>query len=279
MKKRIVLCADDYGQANTISQGIIALLKDKRLSATSCMVTSPYWLLNAPNLMPYTQQADIGLHFNLTEGMAISPQFHAFYGEKLFRLSDLLRKSLLRRLNFSVILAEFHAQLDTFQQTLGFLPHFVDGHQHVHHFPVIRDVLIHAYKERLQSQNTYIRLVQGKIRLTGSIKDVKKIIIFNTGSNRLKKLLLQNNIPHNPSFAGIYSFKKAIPYRHIFIKCLNELTDKGLMMCHPGYASLSNDTTLDPIATARASEFAYFASDEFLLDCQREEITLSKFNI
>jgi predicted glycoside hydrolase/deacetylase ChbG (UPF0249 family) len=64
-KKRIVLCADDYGQAPAISQGIIELLNQSRLSATSCMVNMPDWPVSAKELLPFINYVDLGLHFNL----------------------------------------------------------------------------------------------------------------------------------------------------------------------------------------------------------------------
>ena len=92
MTKRIVLCADDYGQAPAISDGIIELLKDQRLSAVSCMTNTPDWPIYAKNLLPFRLERDIGLHFNLTEGKPLSEQFRAKYGDQLFTLSTLMRK-------------------------------------------------------------------------------------------------------------------------------------------------------------------------------------------
>ena len=202
MKKRIVLCADDYGQAPAISQGIIALIKAKRLSATSCMVTSLDWAEQASWLAPFQAQIDIGLHFNLTEGTALSQGYIAAHGNSFYPLPRLLCQAFLRRLDKAAIAAECHAQIDQFAKTLGFLPHFIDGHQHVHQFPVIREAFMQVYAERLSKQNTYVRWVQE----TASVNPLKKMIIDATGTRALKRLLEQHQIPHNHSFAGIYSF-------------------------------------------------------------------------
>src|SRR5580693_851904 len=115
--KYIILCADDYGQTCAISQAIIDLLKSRRLTAISCMVTSSGWPLHAPWLIPYKNQVDIGLHFNLTEGKG--------------PLSLLLLKSHLRQLHKHTIRAELNTQLDQFISAMGVLPDFIDGHQHV----------------------------------------------------------------------------------------------------------------------------------------------------
>jgi predicted glycoside hydrolase/deacetylase ChbG (UPF0249 family) len=41
--KRIVLCADDFGQSAAISQGILQLVQAGRLSAVSCMTEADSW--------------------------------------------------------------------------------------------------------------------------------------------------------------------------------------------------------------------------------------------
>src|SRR5690349_9878789 len=87
LAKTVILCADDYGQNAAISQAIIELIKKNRLSATSCMVTSPDWLTQAKQLNSFNNQLDIGLHFNLTEGNFLSTQ------QPLFSLPELMIKS------------------------------------------------------------------------------------------------------------------------------------------------------------------------------------------
>src|SRR6185312_11376957 len=106
MKKCIVLCADDYGQAPAISQGIINLIEKGRLSATSCMVNSDYWAEHAKWLLPYQQQIDIGLHFNLTEGRALSKEYQSRHGDHFQALGQVLRRAFTRSLSQAVIEAE-----------------------------------------------------------------------------------------------------------------------------------------------------------------------------
>lgn len=274
MKKSIVLCADDYGQAPAISQGIITLIQHGRLSATSCLVTSPYWQEHAKWLLPYRSQIDIGLHFNLTEGKALSQSFIQTYGKQLWPLTTLLRNALLRSLDESVIEAECQAQITHFEKVLGFLPRFIDGHQHVHQFPIIRDALIKVYEERLRPQQSYVRLINEKIKPIDFIKDFKKIIIHGMGTKGLKKLLNTHEIPHNQTFAGIYSFSNASRFDEVFPQFLQEVGDKGLIMCHPGLQSTDSN---DIIAKARFNEYRYFFSGKFLEDCVDHGIVIKRF--
>ena len=70
--KYFTLCADDFGYSTEVSQGILSLISIERLTATSCMTNMPDWKNSASKLIPYKDQIDIGLHFNLTEGEALS---------------------------------------------------------------------------------------------------------------------------------------------------------------------------------------------------------------
>lgn len=291
MKKRIVLCADDYGQALAISEAIICLIKKNRLSATSCMVNTPHWFSHADLIKPFQNQIDIGLHFNLTEGCALSETYINTYGSKFFSLSSLLQHTFLRELDVKVIENECAAQIEHFAEGLGFLPHFIDGHQHIHQFPVIRTALLHTYEKYLRKHQAYIRLVNEKPHFFDYFKQrtlknfglsqYKKMIIYATGAYPFAQLLKKYSIPHNQSFAGIYSFPNSnqnVPqtnaYAHWFQYFLAKIKNGGLLMCHPGM--LANNTQ-DEIAFARYQEYDFFASTQFLKICEDHQVLLSKF--
>lgn len=269
MKKRIVLCADDYGQEPVISRGIIDLVDKGRLSAVSCMVNRPDWREQAGWLVPYVDRVDIGLHFNLTDGEPLSERYRSVHGGHFFSLSELLKKSFLRQVSRDAMLAECLTQLDAFAEAMGRLPDFIDGHQHVHQFPVIRHAIIQAYQARFPSQQAYIRLVNHQVGLG----NVKKAIIYLSGTRALKALLVQYGIPHNHSFSGVYDFKHAARYAAHFNTFLHEVEDGGLIMCHPGFKS---DSQQDPIADARFLEYTYLSGDKFQQDCQRNDAQLSR---
>lgn len=259
MKKHIVLCADDYGQEPVISQGILALLKRQRLSAVSCMVSASYWHEHATLLAPYQKQVDIGLHFNLTEGKTALPV--------------VLLQALLRRLDVATISAELNRQLDLFISEMGCLPDFIDGHQHVHQFPVVRDALLRVYETRFKDHKPYIRLINSKLKIGDMINDVKKIIVQTMGTRALRSALIQYDIPFNSSFSGMYSFSTTQPYSRIFPTFLKEIDDRGLIMCHPGLGS----STTDPIVKARNNEYEYFVSSQFSEDCLAYGVTIERF--
>ena len=58
-RRKIVLCADDYGLAPGVSRAIRELLASGRLSATSCMVVYPEFAEDGPLLQPFLGTAQI----------------------------------------------------------------------------------------------------------------------------------------------------------------------------------------------------------------------------
>lgn len=273
MMKRIVLCADDYGQAPAISQGILSLVKEQRLSAVSCMVNTPFWVEHATWLVPYQNQVDIGLHFNLTHGKPLSPEYTLRYGHQLPTLSGTIKKSLLRQWDKAILVAECCAQVEEFRRRMGFLPSFIDGHQHIHQFPIVREALIEAYKRYWnEKEGAFIRLVNQVSPIT-SQSFVKLLTIRATGLF-FQQLLKENAIPFNQSFAGIYPFTASNEYSTWFPRFLKKVKDNGLIMCHPALPSID---PADPIAASRYDEYRYFISPQFLLECERHAAVLSRF--
>lgn len=84
-------------------------------------------------------QTEIGLHLDLTQyPLLLQPQ----------PLGPLILRSWLRTLDRTSIRSEIRAQLDAFEQHTGRPPAYVDGHQHVHQFPVVRGELLAELQRR-----------------------------------------------------------------------------------------------------------------------------------
>ena len=154
---RFALCADDYALTPGVSRGILEMLAAGRLTAVSVMVTEPGWPAAAGELRPFLSSADIGLHFNLTLGSPLGamPGFGA--SSNFPALALLVRSALLGRLPVTEIGAEIARQIDAFTQHFGRLPDYVDGHQHVHALPGIRDALLRTLREQGLAGRLWLR--------------------------------------------------------------------------------------------------------------------------
>ncbi|KTD44294.1 ChbG/HpnK family deacetylase [Legionella parisiensis] len=263
--KTIILCADDFGLDPGVSAGILKLVRMGRLSAVSCMVNMPSFIPYAKELLDLKKNKPIkiGLHFNLTEGyLASLPE------KSCFSLHELLIKTHMRSIKLSFIAKEFLAQLHQFTEVMQQLPDFIDGHQHIHQFPVIRNVILDLYAQRLKNHGTSIRSTWPSIDLPQSRFKAK--ILSLTGGKALLKQLIKLGIPHNRCFSGIYDFASAANYRELFRNWISLTRENTLIMCHPG----DSYNSTDPIAHARLTEFNYFISDEFLKDCEEFHVHL-----
>lgn len=262
--KTVVLCADDFGLNTGVSQGILKLARMKRLSAVSCMVNMPGFITHAPELLALKEQVQVGLHFNLTEGTFLS-----LPDTPCFSLNELLIKTHLSSVKLAFIAQEFKQQLATFVQVMGCLPDFIDGHQHVHQFPRIRQVILDLYEQQLRQHGTFIRATYPAVSVPRY--QMKAKILAWTGGKALCTELKNAAIPHNDYFSGIYDFAPETDYRTLFCSWLSSLADRTLIMCHPGEA----DDESDAIAPTRIIELNYFSSNEFVNDCANYGIQLA----
>ena len=264
-----ILCADDYSQNEAISDGILELIDKKRINATSSLVNSPLWSNAHHALLPYKTETQLGLHLNFTWGTPLSTAWKKQYGTQFGNLGSVIKQCFLTRYSKQVLIAEITAQVDAFTHAMGMFPNFIDGHQHIHQLPGIRDVLIELYQT--QQWTNFFRTTSNGLSDYLSLNTFPKSqLIALLGASVFKKSLNKNNIQTNTSFAGIYNFENAANYRDYFKKFLKSTQTGGLIMCHPGKQS---DDTSDPLYQFRPLEWAYFMSEEFLDDLsQRKNI-------
>lgn len=266
MLKDIMICADDFAQNEAISEGIIQLADRSRINAIGCIVNFPFWQSYSQALHSLSSQTLIGLHFNLTFG-------HSLRDRKTFgRLPQLLLKTHCKTLNRVTVEQEFEAQLDAFSEHMNQLPDFIDGHQHVHQLPIIRDALLTVYQKR--KLNCFFRHTSNGLHdLTTLSQFPKSQLISLLGGLAFKAQLKNHTIASNTSFSGIYNFSQASQYATYFKRFLTQTKTGGLIMCHPGLKSA--DKT-DPQYKYRHHEFNYFMSDDFLRDLKDNSCQLVK---
>lgn len=274
--KKITLCADDYSFTPAVSEAIIQLISRDRLSAVSCMTNTEHWKTHADWLKPYVDKVDIGLHFTLTDVPPHNSKLRESWPNGSPSHLNLMLQAYTRQLNPEWIRSEIKSQIDRFEQALGILPHFIDGHQHVHQLPIVRDALLAVYQENFPDASCYIRIPSnGVLKIKDSISTtIKSSLIAITGATSLKRLLSKHNIPFNTSFSGIYTFSNAPHYPQYFRQFLEEIKPNGLIMCHPG---LHSEASIDSIAGPRWHEYNYLNSDAFLQDCENKGIQLVRF--
>lgn len=246
--KHVVFCADDFGQDDSIDAGILRLVERGRLTAVSCLVEGPGFERDAPLLSRRGAAIDVGLHFNLTQGFGGAP------GQAL---GSLVARSHARVLDGRAVERRLADQLDAFERTALRRPDFVDGHQHVHQLPVVRDVLLRVLARRYAASPPFVR---NTVPL--AFRGGKAFVISCLGGRPLRRALRNRNLLYNPDFAGVYALSPRADYRRLMRGWLGHIEAGGLILCHPGLPGGG-----DPIAAARAAEFGYLDSPGFEEDC------------
>lgn len=266
--RTLALCADDFGLASGISAGIARLAQAQRLSAVGCITNSPHWEASAVLLKTLPASVDVGLHLNFTEGRPLSSRL-ARRWPQMPSLPRLLMQAHLRLLPLSQVRNEVHAQLAAFNEALGRPPAFIDGHQHVHHLPGLRRVILDMV-EHVQP----LPAVRSTGRVLGPGADFKRRVIEHSGGRALAAELAQRVIAHNPALLGAYDFVEP-NYQALMRAWLAALpAEGGLLFCHPG-EHLEGDPP-DAIAAARERELAYLGSVAFDEDLAAAQVQLGR---
>ncbi len=242
-QQSLLVCADDFGMNPAIDAAVLELAAAGRLQATSCMADGPSLAADAPALLASGLQT--GLHLNFTEKLA----WDGLY----LPLGALLRASWLRRLDRRALQAQIARQLDGFEDAFGRAPHFVDGHQHVHQVPQIRELLLAELGRRYPGRLPWLRrTTAGKLAGLPWRLRAKARLIGALGAGALARQAQREGYALNRRFLGAYDFQGgAAAYARWLAAWRANAQPGDLMMCHPATAA----TPGDALGAQRVAEF------------------------
>jgi len=265
---RLAVCVDDFGAAPGIADAVEQLAALGRVQAVSCLVATDGWRRDAALLGALGPAIDRGLHLALTEGAPVSRELAQAWPQ-LPTLGRLLASAHLRLLPRRALEAEVAAQLAAFGDATGAPPAFVDGHQHVHHLPVVREIVLEAVdamRPRPAVRNTG--------RVAGPGFAFKRAVIESSGGRALAAMLAGRGLETNAVLTGVYDFQ-VLDYGAQVRAWLRRLPRTGaLLFCHP--SSAGAPAAHDPIADARVRELAYLASEGFGDDLAAAGVALGR---
>ncbi len=250
----VIINADDYAMDAGVDAGILHLASIGVISAASAMVLPARWP-EAARVSRDAPPLSWGLHFDLTSPFVEGD----FAGQKLSALMARAQAGLLDR---ERLRREANRQLSLFEAGRGAPPDFVDGHQHVHQLPAVREVLLEALEDRYGRAKERIGL---RICASRRWRGVKAAIIGRTGANRLSSMAASRGHPLNSDFAGVYNFAADADLPAHWRAWAGSLRGPfPLIMCHVAVRSADFGSG-DPIRQARWRELEWLASEEFLL--------------
>jgi predicted glycoside hydrolase/deacetylase ChbG (UPF0249 family) len=256
----IALCADDYGLSYGVSAGILEALDAGRLTAVSALVNVPRWPAMGRELARRSADADVGLHFNLTLGRPLGAMPKFAPTGAFPPVATVVRLAMRGKLPMDEIRAEIDRQLDRFEAVMERAPDFVDGHQHVHGLPGIRDALIEALTARHLAGRVWLRnAADGLHRILLRGAHARKALAVRGLTSGLRRSAQRHGFATNDGFSGFSDFEKGRDYAKAFETYLRAPGRRHLVMCHPGHVDEELEA-LDPVTITREQELAFLLS-------------------
>ncbi|MDM0038965.1 ChbG/HpnK family deacetylase [Variovorax sp. J22G21] len=249
--QEICICADDFGLGAGVNTAVVDLAERGKISATSGMVRRSAWVDGARMLRRIApEQLEVGLHLDLTrpsQGDGAEPG-----------LAGLLLQTYTRTVFVEGLRSDVCDQLTRFEDAMGCAPAFIDGHRHVHQFPVVREVLVEEISRRYPTSPPWLRSTEpgGPLRREG----LKARMIHALGGSTLQQQARSRGIPCSRGLLGVYDFDgDAGAYRSRLDYWLRTARTGDVLMCHPSAAPFA----ADPHANARLQEYEELGAIDF----------------
>jgi chitin disaccharide deacetylase len=263
-RRHIWLCADDYGISAAVNVAIRDLVVRRRLNATSVMVVAPSFhrseALALDVLNSGMARVAIGLHLTLTAPFRpLSAAYRPVREGSFLSLGATMARAFMHRLAPDALAGEIAAQLRMFVHTFGRAPDFIDGHQHVHLFPQIREAVLKLAKEG--APDAWLRQC-GRVAPRRFRFSDRKAWLLDVLSHDFRERAGACGVRTNPAFAGAYAFRDDANFAALFAGFLDQLPDGGVIMCHPGFVD-ADLRRLDPLTSLREREYAFLAGQQF----------------
>lgn len=271
----IALCADDYGLSPGVSRAIRALAATGRITATSAMTVFPDWPEAAAGLGDLAGTVDIGLHLVLTDAPALAADEALAPGGRFPPLARQIARAQAGRLPRAAVAEEIARQLGAFEDALGRPPAFLDGHQHVHVLPAVREAVADLFGPRLDPHRTWLRTCTSPpAAILRRGVAVPRALLLDRLSRPLRAMARRRGLPANDDLRGVTTFSPD-QVANEFAAFLLGPGERPLVMCHPGHV---DDVLLarDPVHARRAAEHAFLAGSGWPETLARADRTLAR---
>lgn len=255
---KVILCADDFAISHSTSRVINQLARSGSINAVSCMAASPYWPTDAKLLEGIEKiscgdlgPVQVGLHLVLATERPLGPLSCLDERGNLPGPDRLLAMALSGQINGIDFEDEIERQFIAFISARGRVPDFVDAHQHVHVYPVLRKLVIAATKRH--APDAWIRVPSDQLLALLKRPFPGKAVGSAVHSFGMRWEILRHGLRANRSFAGHYDF--GTEYEKYLPSFFESAANFHVIMCHPGTDEIADD----PIAKARTTEAAVLA--------------------
>ncbi|MBD9371905.1 ChbG/HpnK family deacetylase [Rhizobium sp. ARZ01] len=250
------IIADDYGLSPGVSGAILKLIDLGIITGAGCMTLFPEWKEAARSIRELSRhkQVSVGLHATLTDFTPLSGRSLLSGESQLPALKHLLIATYARQIDVVSLETELDAQLEAFFDEMGRPPDFIDGHQHVHFLPPVRNWL-EKRRVRLESGGS-LPWLRGSpsLRLSPNLRMKTKISFVRAISTGFDRRMKRTGFSVRGPLAGFYDWGKPDTFEKVIEQIRSRASQDTVFMCHPGWI---DDVLLsrDSLVAARPLEF------------------------
>jgi len=242
--RTVIINADDVGLHPAVDEAVARLAEIGVVTSASVMT------LGRPDAGTLRTCArygvDLGLHLDFTSDMA-NRRYRAAR-----TIGSLILETWCGRLDAHRARDIVADQLQRFLALTGAAPAFVDGHEHAHQLPVIRDALLAVLREH-GCGATFIRSTRPR-RWRGA----KAALIGLLGARRLEAQARHAGHRCNSDFCGVYNLREDARLEALWRTWLQTMPQRGaLAVCHPATPGM------DGGADFRVREYRFLSSTAF----------------
>jgi len=213
---RVIFNADDLGLSKGVNEGIVHCYKNGVVNSASLMTTTVHFE-ETIELIFDKQLENIGLHFNLTEGIPLLPNHKTLlnsdnqFQRKIHELGNLDLKEVYNELEAQLLKA-----VDA-----GVKINHLDSHHHIHMTAKLRKVFVKLSKEYNLPLRRFNNTARHPIKVWSFYQDTKVAKFFTK------------------DFSADFYDDQATKDKLLFL--LNNYKGRDLeVMCHPGFKDDEN---------------------------------------
>lgn len=234
--KKLIVNADDFGYSDEVNKGIIESHLNGIVTSTSMIVNMPGFK-SAVKLAKKHPTLDVGIHLNLTEGQPLLESPLAVRG----KFSGSYSNFLLKKYPEEEIEAELEAQIEKLEKE-GLKISHIDGHQYIHIFPLVFDVIKKLAKKH---KIKFVRIPDEKAALNSTLLSatfdgqlIKKIFLSLSSINK-RNSLEKDGLKYTDNFYGILGANQ-LTFTKMATTLKNVENGTSELVCHPGNENYDN---------------------------------------
>lgn len=296
MKKRLIVCADDFGLTKGVNRGIVDCCKYGVLRSASLMANGAE-LEHAIELAGETPQLDLGIHLCLNDlsPLCSDPLLRNLVNKKgafFSSYSRVIKKITLDPSLVSSIKGEFRCQIDHIMAK-NIKPSHINSHKHLHIYPPLWKIVVELAKEY---QIPYIRYPLEKISWSGrsslnpkgrrKTRTINDLVFFSAfflffsmhlWAVRRSTTWLKLSVQIPDSFCGLFdtgNFDSQSVIDHV----LNVKPGITELMCHPGYVDDDLRQLPTRLLKSRAKEVDLLCSPEIKQAIIDNDVEVTSFD-